>query len=98
MQQCAARRPRSRARPEQVRSPCPQAVAHADEDEPEIAHCQRSKRNAVLGPYDKDRRSMYRRNKTNGTWVLKASDGPSAYWTKGFALPTTLRIPKARTC
>ncbi len=29
---------------------------------------------------------MYRRNKTNGTWVLKASNGRSAYWTKAFAL------------
>jgi len=29
---------------------------------------------------------MYRRNATNGTWVLKASDGHGAYWTKGFAL------------
>jgi integrase len=29
---------------------------------------------------------MYRRNKTNGTWVLKASDGHGAYWTKGFGL------------
>src|SRR5258708_26113251 len=29
---------------------------------------------------------MYRRNKTNGTWVLKASDSRGAYWTKGFAL------------
>ena len=29
---------------------------------------------------------MYRRTKTNGTWVLKASDGHGAYWTKGFAL------------
>jgi integrase len=29
---------------------------------------------------------MYRRNKTNGTWVLKASDSHGAYWTKGFAL------------
>src|SRR3954447_18440103 len=28
---------------------------------------------------------MYRRNKTNGTWVIKASDGHGAYWTKGFA-------------
>ena len=28
----------------------------------------------------------YRRNKTNGTWVLKASDGHGAYWTKGIAL------------
>jgi integrase len=29
---------------------------------------------------------MYRRNKTNGSWVLKASDGHGAYWTKAFAL------------
>jgi hypothetical protein len=29
---------------------------------------------------------MYRRNKTNGTWVLKVSDGRGAYWTKAFAL------------
>jgi integrase len=29
---------------------------------------------------------MYRRNKTNGTWVLKASNGHGAYWTKGFGL------------
>jgi integrase len=29
---------------------------------------------------------LYRRNKTNGTWVLKASDGHGAYWTKGIAL------------
>jgi integrase len=29
---------------------------------------------------------MYRRNKTTGTWVLKASDGHGAYWTKAFAL------------
>ena len=28
---------------------------------------------------------MYRRNGTNGTWVIKASDGHGAYWTKGFA-------------
>src|SRR3954465_3269456 len=28
---------------------------------------------------------MYRRNKTNGTWVLKASDGHGKYWTKAFA-------------
>ena len=25
---------------------------------------------------------LYRRNKTNGTWVLKASDGHGKYWTK----------------
>ena len=29
---------------------------------------------------------MYRRNKTNGTWVLKASNGHGAYWTRAFAL------------
>src|SRR5262245_42006288 len=29
---------------------------------------------------------LYRRNRTNGTWVLKASNGHGAYWTKGFAL------------
>jgi integrase len=29
---------------------------------------------------------MYRRNKTNGTWVLKASDGHGKYWTQAFGL------------
>ena len=29
---------------------------------------------------------MYRRNGTSGSWVLKASDGHGAYWTKAFAL------------
>src|SRR5215470_4137666 len=29
---------------------------------------------------------MYRRNKTNGSWVLKATDGHGRYWTQGFAL------------
>ena len=29
---------------------------------------------------------MYRRNKTNGTWVLKVSDGHGGIGTKGFAL------------
>ena len=29
---------------------------------------------------------LYRRNKGNGTWVLKASDGRGAYWTKGIGL------------
>ena len=28
---------------------------------------------------------QYRRNKGNGSWVLKASDGHSKYWTKAFA-------------
>jgi len=28
---------------------------------------------------------LYRRNKTNGTWVVKASNGHGAYWTKAFA-------------
>jgi integrase len=29
---------------------------------------------------------MYRRNKSNGAWVVKSSDGHGAYWTKAFAL------------
>lgn len=29
---------------------------------------------------------LYRRNKTNGSWVVKASDGHGAYWTKAFAV------------
>ena len=29
---------------------------------------------------------LYRRNKTNGSWVLKATDGHGQYWTKAFAL------------
>jgi hypothetical protein len=29
---------------------------------------------------------MYRRNNTNGSWVLKSSNGHGAYWTKAFAL------------
>jgi integrase len=29
---------------------------------------------------------MYRRNRTNGAWVVKSSDGHGAYWTKAFAL------------
>jgi integrase len=28
---------------------------------------------------------MYRRNKSNGTWVVKSSDGHGAYWTKAIA-------------
>jgi hypothetical protein len=28
---------------------------------------------------------LYRRNKTSGSWVLKASNGHGAYWTKAFA-------------
>ena len=28
---------------------------------------------------------LYRRNKTNGSWVAKVSDGHGAYWTKAFA-------------
>ena len=31
------------------------------------------------------RRCMYRRNKSNGTWVLKVSDGHGETWTKAFA-------------
>src|SRR5689334_15239011 len=29
---------------------------------------------------------LYRRNNTNGAWVVKCSDGHGAYWTKAFAL------------
>jgi hypothetical protein len=29
---------------------------------------------------------LYRRNRTNGTWVIKASNGHGGYWTKGFAV------------
>ena len=39
---------------------------------------------------------MYRRNKTNGTWVLKASDGHGAYWTKGFALADDFEEPDGK--
>src|SRR5215475_11315616 len=28
---------------------------------------------------------LYRRNKTNGSWAVKASDGHGAYWTTAFA-------------
>src|SRR6476660_9313164 len=28
---------------------------------------------------------LYRRNKTNGSWVLRAGDGHGAYWTKAIA-------------
>jgi hypothetical protein len=28
---------------------------------------------------------LHRRNKTNGTWVVKASNGHGAYWTKALA-------------
>jgi len=28
---------------------------------------------------------LYRRNRTNGTWVVKAASGSGTYWTKGFA-------------
>src|SRR6476660_873640 len=39
---------------------------------------------------------MYRRNKTNGTWVLKVSDGHGAYWTKSFALADDFEDADAR--
>ena len=39
---------------------------------------------------------MYRRNKTNGTWVLKASDGHGAYWTKGYRRWPTIRGADAK--
>ena len=40
---------------------------------------------------------LYRRNKTNGTWVLKASNGHGAYWTKGFALADDFEDADAKT-
>src|SRR5215468_8321816 len=40
---------------------------------------------------------MYRRSKTNGTWVLKVSDGHGAYWTKGFALADDFEDSDGRT-
>ncbi|WP_426527260.1 tyrosine-type recombinase/integrase [Bradyrhizobium sp. McL0615] len=40
---------------------------------------------------------MYRRNKTNGTWVLKASNGHGAYWTKAFALADDFEDADAKT-
>src|SRR4051812_17078810 len=39
---------------------------------------------------------MYRRNGTNGTWVIKASDGRGAYWTKSFALADDFEDADAR--
>ena len=29
---------------------------------------------------------LYRRNKTNGAWIVKAADGHGKYWTKAFAV------------
>ena len=29
---------------------------------------------------------LYRRNKGNGTWIAKASNGHGGYWTKGFSV------------
>jgi integrase len=40
---------------------------------------------------------MYRRNGTNGSWVLKASDGHGAYWTKAFALADDFEDADAKT-
>ena len=36
---------------------------------------------------------LYRRNRTNGTWVVKASNGRGGYWTKGFALADDFEEP-----
>ena len=41
---------------------------------------------------------MYRRNKSNGTWVLKVSDGHGAYWTKGFALADDFERHRRKEC
>ena len=40
---------------------------------------------------------LYRRNKTNGTWVLKASDGHGAYWTRGLRLADDFEDADAKT-
>ena len=40
---------------------------------------------------------MYRRNKTNGTWVLKASNGHGAYWTKAIGLADDFEDADAKT-
>ena len=36
-------------------------------------------------PLGRGKKQLYRRNKGNGTWVLKASDGHGKYWTKAIA-------------
>src|SRR4029450_4328151 len=36
---------------------------------------------------------LYRRNRTNGTWVIKASNGHARYRTKGFAVPDDFEEP-----
>uniref|UniRef100_A0A973VZW3 Site-specific integrase n=2 Tax=Bradyrhizobium septentrionale TaxID=1404411 RepID=A0A973VZW3_9BRAD len=40
---------------------------------------------------------LYRRNKTNGTWVVKAADGHGSYWTKGFAFADDLEDADGKT-
>jgi integrase len=35
---------------------------------------------------------MYRRNKTNGSWVVKASNGHGAYWTKAIGLADDFEV------
>ena len=37
--------------------------------------------------------SSYRRNRTNGTWVVKASNGRGGYWTEGFAVADDFEEP-----
>ena len=41
---------------------------------------------------------MYRRNKTNGTWVLKASNGHGAYWTKALRPGRRFRGCRRQEC
>jgi integrase len=36
---------------------------------------------------------LYRRNRTNGTWVVKAANGHGGYWTKGFAVADDFEDP-----
>ena len=43
------------------------------------------------------KRCMYRRNKGNGTWLLKVSDGHGKPWTKAFASADDFDESDART-
>jgi integrase len=40
---------------------------------------------------------LYRRNKSNGAWVVKASDGHGAYWTKAVALADDFDVADGKT-
>jgi hypothetical protein len=40
----------------------------------------------------------YRWNQGAGAWFVRAADGKGGNWTKGFASPTTLRVPIGPRC